>query len=196
MKKALLAFILAMCLAAGANAHQGMLALFADTNNHECHTALGVGQIGNLYLMYVRGDGPRMGNAYEFKLLRSSAGTVFLQPIWPPSIITDMIFGTIEAGISLVRPTCFEDQSYVPLGTIPIMNISDPDTFTVKVVPDPTQEPPRIVAILTCDSWHPAIYSVLGGIFVFNAGCFSPEDPYGVVATKSTTWGAVKALYQ
>ena len=58
MKKALLAFILAMCLAACANAHQGMLALFADTNNHECHTALGVGQIGNLYLMYVRGDGP------------------------------------------------------------------------------------------------------------------------------------------
>jgi hypothetical protein len=37
---------------------------------------------------------------------------------------------------------------------------------------------------------------VLGGMFVFNAGCYSPEDPYGAIATKPTTWGAVKDLYR
>ena len=193
MKKALLAIILAVCLAAGANAHQGMLALFADTNNHECHTALGVGQIGNLYLMYVRGDGPRLGPAYEFKLLKSTTDAVFLSPIWPSNII--LTLGYIEMGISLTAADCFPDLDYVPLGTIPIMNISDPDTFTVKVVPDPTENPPRVIAILKCDRYF-TFYPVLGGMFVFNAGCFSPEDPFGVVATKSTTWGAIKDLYR
>jgi hypothetical protein len=194
MKNALLAIVLTVCLTAGANAHQGMLALFADTNNRECHTALGVGQIGNLYLMYVRGDGPRMGNAYEFKLLNSTAGVAFLPPVWPSSIITPMIFGTIETGISLVRQDCFEDQDYVPLGTIPIMNISDPDTFTVKVVEAPN-EVDHLLLITLCNPYADA-YVVLGGMFVFNAGCSSPEDPFGVVATKATTWGAVKDLYR
>jgi len=149
MKSLLLSIVLAVCLAASANANQGMLALFADTNNHECHTALGVGQFGSLYLMYVRSDGPRMGSGYEFKLLRSSAGTIFLSPVWPSSIVITL--GTVETGISLVRQDCFEDLAYVPLGTIPLVNISDPDTFTVKVVPDPTEQNEHSVLITKCN---------------------------------------------
>ena len=193
MKKALLAIVLAVCLAANANAHQGMLALFADTNNHECHRALGVGEIGSIYLMYVRGDGPRLGPAYEFKLLKSTTGAVFLSPTWPSNIV--LTLGYIEIGISLTAQDCFPDLDYVPLGTIPVMNLSDPDTFTVQVVPDPGQAPRHVIAILKCDPGR-TLYAVLGGMFVFNAGCFSPEDPFGVVATKATTWGAVKDLYR
>jgi hypothetical protein len=193
MKSLLLSIVLAVCLAASANAHQGMLALFADTNNHECYTALGVGQIGNLYLMYVRGDGPRMGPAYEFKLLRSTSGAVFLFPTWPSEIT--LTLGTVEGGLSLTAASCFPDLDYVPLGTIPIMNISDPDTFTVKVVLDPGQVPQHVIAILKCDPVR-TLYAVPGGMFVFNAGCNSPLDPFAVVATKPTTWGAVKDLYR
>ena len=68
--------------------------------------------------MYDRGDGPRMGNAYEFKLVKSTPNAVFLPPIWPSSIIIPVIFGTIETGISLVlrivfriRPTCLSAPS-------------------------------------------------------------------------------------
>jgi hypothetical protein len=193
MKNLMLSLVLLICMTAAANANQGMLALFADTNNRECHTTLGVGQVGNLYLMYVRGDGPRMGNAYEFKLLTSTPGTVFLSPVWPSSII--ITIGTLETGISLCAQPCFPDLDYVPLGTIPIMNVSDPDTFTVKVVPDPAQVPLHEIVIVKCEPGAP-LYAVLGGMFVFNAGCYSPEDPYGAIATKPTTWGAVKDLYR
>jgi hypothetical protein len=193
MKSLLLSLVLVVCLTAGANAHQGMLALFADTNNRECHTALGVGQIGNLYLMYVRGDGPRMGRAYEFELLRSTPNVVFLTPVWPATIV--LTLGTIETGISLSNGSdCFPNQDYVPLGTIPVMNVADPDTFTVKVVAASDEVDHRLLITL-CNPPN-AAYVVLGGMFVFNAGCYSPQDPYGVIATKPTTWGAVKELYR
>ncbi|MFA4948643.1 MAG: hypothetical protein WC674_09080 [Candidatus Krumholzibacteriia bacterium] len=195
MRNLLLSIVLVACLAAGANAHSGMFALFADTNNQECHSTLGVGQTGSLYLVYVRGDGPRMGQAYEFKLLKSTAGAVFLPPIWPSNVITEIILGTIETGISLVAPECFPDQEYVPLGTIPVMNISDPDTFTVNVVPDPEQIPEHAIVFTTCEP-APSLYVVAGGMFVFNAECDTPEDPFGMLATKETTWGAIKELYR
>jgi hypothetical protein len=194
MKNLLLSLVLVACLAAGANAHTGMLVLYSDTNSHECSTTLGAFQTGNLYLMYDRGEGPRMGRAYEFKLLRSSTGTIFLPPTWPSNVLADIAIGTIETGISLVSATCFPDLGYVPLGTIPVMNIADPDTFTVKVVRDPTAID-QAVLILKCDL-HDTIYYVSGGTFVFNAGCATPEDPFGVVAVKETTWGAIKELYR
>jgi hypothetical protein len=194
MKNLILSLALVACLAAGANAHSGMLVLFSDTNNYECYANIGAFQTGNLYLMYDRGDGPRMGNAYEFKLLKSTPNAVFLPPIWPSSIIIPVILGNIETGISLVAPDCFPDQAYVSLGTIPVMNIADPDTFTVKVVPDPTTQPQAIL-IVKCDARR-STYVLSGGTFVFNAGCASPQDPFGVVAAKKTTWGTIKELYR
>ncbi|MCX5752193.1 MAG: hypothetical protein NTW97_00965 [Candidatus Krumholzibacteria bacterium] len=194
MKNLLLSLVLVMCLAAGANAQQGMLALFSDTENNECHSDVGIGAIGNLYLMYVRGDGPRMGNAYEFKLLKSSSASAILSPTWPSSIIITL--GAIETGISLCAAECFPDENYVSLGTIPVMNVSDPDTFTVEIVPDPEQVPQHAIVILECKEERP-IYIVLpGGAFVFNGGCYSPLDPFGPVATKETTWGGIKELYR
>jgi hypothetical protein len=195
MKHLLISFVLVACLAAGANAHSGMFALFADTNNQECHANVGVGQTASLYLVYVRGDGPQMGQGYEFKLLRSSAGTVFLQPTWPSSVLAEIALGTIETGISLFSVDCFPNQDYTSLGTIPIMNVSDPDTFTVQVVPDPEQVPEHAIVFTTCEP-YPSIYVVSGGTFVFNAGCHTPEDPFGVLAVKETTWGAIKELYR
>jgi hypothetical protein len=74
------------------------------------------------------------------------------------------------------------------------MNIADPDTFTVKVVPDPTTQPQAIL-IVKCDARR-STYVLSGGTFVFNAGCASPQDPFGVVAAKKTTWGTIKELYR
>jgi len=194
MKNLLLSIALVACLAAGANAHTGMIALFSDTENHECHAALGAFQTGNLHLMYVRGDGPRMGNAYEFRLLKSTPYAVFLPPVWPSSIIIPVIFGTIETGISLCSADCFPDQAYVPLGTIPVMNVADPDTFTVRVVPDPATQPQAIL-IVECNRSR-SLYVVSGGTFVFNGECQTPNDPYGALAVKATSWGAIKELYR
>jgi hypothetical protein len=192
MKRLVLSIVLAVCLASGASAHQGMLALFADTYNRDCHTTLGIGEVGTLYLMYVRDEGPRMGFAFEFRLLKSSSAVAFLTPVWPTSVPP---LGTLETGISVTGSQCFPDEDYVQLGTIPIMNIADPDTFTVKVVPDQGMIPPPAVLITACAPSNP-IHAVLGGTFVFNAGCDRPEDPYGVIAVKQSTWGAVKELFR
>ncbi len=193
MKNLLLSLVLSVCLVGGANAHQGMLAIFADTDSQDCHTALGVGQIGNLYLTYVRGDGPFLGPAYEFKLLESSPGVIFLAPTWPSSIV--LTIGTVETGISLTAATCFPFEDYVSLGTIPVMNVSDPDTFTVEVVADPGQVSEHALVISKCDPQY-SLYVVTGGTFVFNAGCHSPQNPFGRVSTRATTWGAIKELYR
>jgi hypothetical protein len=194
MKNLLLSMMLVACLAAGANAHSGMLALFSDTENHECHAALGAFQTGNLYLMYVRGNGPYLGQALEFKLLRSSAGAVFFSPTWTPAIMTDIILGTIETGISMMSRECFPAGDYVYIGTIPVFNVSDPDTFAVKVVPDPTAIDHEIMITLCAPG--PPLYFVQGGTFIFNGGCHTPEDPFGTLAVKETTWGAIKELYR
>jgi hypothetical protein len=197
MKNLLLSIVLVASLAAGANAHTGVIVLYSDTNDHECYRTLGAFQTGNVYLMYDRGDGPRMGPAYEFRLLKSTSSAIFLSPIWPSNIMTEIALGTIETGISLMTSgaECFPDQPYVSLGTIPVMNIADPDTFTVRVVPDPQQIPEHAIVILECaQSWP--IHVVSGGTFVFNAGCSSPMDPFGALATRETTWGAMKELYR
>lgn len=194
MKNLLLSLVLVMCLAAGANAQEGMFALFSDTENRDCHMDLGIGEIGNLYLMYVRGDGPRMGNAYEFKLLRSSSGSAILSPTWPSSVV--LTLGAVETGISLCSQECFPDEYFVSLGTIPVMNVSDPDTFTVEIVPDPEQIPQHAIVITECEAGAPIYIAVSGGAFVFNGGCYAPLDPYGTIAVKETTWGAIKELYR
>jgi|WetSurMetagenome_2_1015567.scaffolds.fasta_scaffold22934_2 hypothetical protein len=194
MKNLLLSLALVVILAAGANAQQGMLALFSDTEHHECHSNVGIGGIGNLYLMYVRGDGPRMGQGYEFKLLKSSAGSAILQPSWPSSIILSL--GAVETGISLVAAECFPAADYVSLGTIPVLNVSDPDTFTVEIVPDPQQVPQHAIVIAECETGYPLYIALPGGAFVFNGGCYSPLNPFGPVAVKDTTWGAIKELYR
>jgi hypothetical protein len=194
MKNVLLSLVLVACLAAGANAQQGMLALFSDTESHQCHMTLGTYQTGNLYLMYVRGDGPRMGNAYEFKLLKSSAGSAILTPIWPESIV--LTLGAVETGISLSAAECFPDEDCVSLGTIPVMNVSDPDTFTVEVVPDPEQIPQHAIVIVECEAEYPIYIALPGGAFVFNGGCYSPLEPFGPLGVEETTWGAIKELYR
>jgi hypothetical protein len=194
MKNLLLTLVLVACLAAGASAQQGMLALFSDTENHECHMTLGTFQTGNLYLMYVRGDGPRLGQGYEFKLLKSSSGSAILQPTWPSNIL--LTIGAVETGISLCSAECFPAGDYVPLGTIPVMNVSDPDTFTVAVVPDPEQVPQHAIVITECKAGSPIYIALPGGAFVFNGGCYSPLAPYGPLGVEETTWGAIKELYR
>jgi hypothetical protein len=195
VKRLLLSIVLVACLAAGASAHNGMLALFSGSEHIDCFKAIGTYQTAPIQLWYARGDGPYLGQGVEFKLLKSSPAAVFFAPTWAPAILTDIIMGTIETGISLISQTCFPAGDYIYIGTIPVFNISDPDTFTVKVVPDPQQVPEHAIVIALCLPYAP-LYVVQGGTFVFNGGCYSPLDPFGTVAVKETTWGAIKELYR
>ncbi len=195
MKNLLLSIVLTACLATGSHAHNGMLALYSDPGHVDCFKPIGTFQTAPVYLWYVRGQGPYLGQAVEFKLLRSSANTVFLSPTWTPTILKDLIMGTIETGISLVSQECFPAGDYNYIGMIPLFNIADPDTFTVRVVPDPQQVPEHAIVITLCLPLAP-VYVVQGGTFVFNGPCYEPLDPWGTVAVKETTWGAIKELYR
>lgn len=181
-------------------AHEGMLALYADPSPTSCQAILPELTMINLSLFYIRGDGPYMGIACEFRLVKSSDEIQISTPVFDESLGTVGYFGSLESGIMIAfhmgeNGWCFEED-YVFLGTIPIANISDPDTFTVSVVDAPRGiQEPRI-AITLCLEGSPA-HTVIGGTFVFNGTCQSPENPFQTPTTvQSSTWGAIRGLFR
>jgi hypothetical protein len=173
-----------------------MIALFADEAATDCDAVILPSQVVNLYLFYVRGDGPEMGNAYEFKLAKSSEGAVFGQFVLPPNTIH---IGQVEEGISVAfvgNANAGEGLDLMFLGTIPVVNVSETGTFTVSVVDDPNARGgPGIFITLYVPMIHP-MYSVIGGTFVFNGSCSSPENPAEITSTTPSNWGAIKSLYR
>jgi hypothetical protein len=177
---------------AGANAG-GMLSLFADQSAGNCGAMIGYCEPVPLYLLYVRGTGPEITNGVGFRLLKSTAGAMFMAPEWSGA---SLAFGSLEAGMDLVfnagQPWCSGEADITHVGTIPVINFSDPDTFTVAVVDQPFYQ--GIVVIL-CQDFKK--YYVSGGTFVFNGPCHSPEDPFGEhVAVAQSSWGAIKDLFR
>ena len=143
-----------------------------------------------------------MGNAYEFRLVKSSEGVLFTSLSYPLSAQPCTILGDLESGAAIIRNAgtkledlCDDSQMEIHLATISILNLSDADSFmvTVKEYPGPQYPPgPRITG---CEEYA-VIYDVAGGSFVFNGTCYEPLDPLGLVATESTSWGAVKSMYR
>jgi hypothetical protein len=187
---------LMMFIAAGAQSHEGMIALYADEAATDCDAVILPTQTVNLYLFYVRGDGPDMGNAYEFKLAKSSEGAVFGQFVLPANTIH---IGQVEEGISVAfvgSGNVGEGLDLLFLGTIPVTDISETGPFTVSVVEDPHARGGAGVFItLYVPLVHP-MYRVIGGTFVFNGSCSSPENPAEITATTPSNWGAIKSLYR
>ena len=181
--------------AAGANACDGMLSLFSDQSGGNCAATIGFCEPVPLYLMYIRGTGPQIAAGAAFRLLKSTADAMFLEPQWPGD---NLSFGSLEGGMDVVFHTelggwCSGSASVAYIGTIPVVNFADPDTFTVTVVEQPTY--PGIF-VLECKPSYP-MYRVTGGTFVFNGRCKSPEDPFGEhVAVAASSWGAIKNLYR
>lgn len=204
MKRLVIVCILLLLISVsiGSEAHEGMLALYADVEQGSCAKELGILETTNIHLFYVKGDGPTIGNAYEFRLVKSSEGVMFTSLSYPLSAQPCTILGDLESGTAIIRNAgtkledlCDDSQMEIHLATISIINLSDADSFmvTVKEYPGPEYPPgPRITG---CEEYV-VIYDVGGGSFVFNGTCYEPLDPFGLVATENTSWGAVKSMYR
>lgn len=196
MRRFVFCTLFVLFLAGPAAAHDGAIALFSDMAATDCDAVCLPGSAVELYLFYVRGEGPRSGNCFEFRLLSSSDGAILLDPVWPDNYVLHI--GGIETGISVchkygtVADWCAPDEALVYIGAIPVMNAGDADSFTVTVVDDPTREWDPAILVIECAPGAP-VYHVMGGTFVFNGYCSDALDPVGgPVGVRESTWGAIK----
>ncbi len=192
MRNAIVVFVFSVLICSPLRAHDGALALFADPGAAVCTKDLGIYNITNLYLFYVRGEGPYMGRQCRFRIAGSSPNVFCLEPEWIPGLMAQ---GNIASGISLASTSYLgSGEDLVYLGRIPVINAGDPDTFIVSVVeapPDsmhmvPPFEGSGLYVTLPCTSayydytcdWD-FIYPVCGGTFTFNtpSGYCIPECP-------------------
>ena len=185
----------------GISAHEAMFALYADPSASSCQAILPELTMIDLSLFYVRGDGPAMGPTNEFRIQKSNDDIQIGWPAWSEELGLVAVFGSLESGITVAynmgeQDRCREED-YVFLAIIPITNISDPDTFTISIVDRPRGKVLQpTISITLCEEPYP-IYEVLGGTFVFNGTCASPENPFqDPTPVQSSTWGAIKGLYK
>jgi hypothetical protein len=192
MRRLSLAVLFVAVLFTGAHAHNGAISLYTDETITKCDAVLQLYEMFDLNIYYVKDQGPDLGRAVEFRVLVST-GSALLQPAtWSPKIVFSL--GDPETGISLTAMECIgpgETVSYI--GTIPVMNVGDPDTFTVRVVKDPATLPAPSIRITGCDPENP-LYEVLGGYFVFSGDPLHPGSCNPAV--RSRTWGSIKSLYR
>lgn len=192
MKRTFTLFTLLIVLAAGAHAHDGMMALFTDEGASDCDADLAPFGVMDVHLFYVRGDGPEMSGAFEFMLATSSDFVQFGVPTWHPAVEMSAL-GSLEQGISVAASHWLGVDLYVVyLGTIPIINVGEEGKFTVSVADHPGSLPPGVYITLT--DFYRSRYRVIGGTFVFNGTCSSPlAEPTTV---KPSTWGAIKGMFE
>jgi len=168
------------CSITPSHAHEGMIALYDDISASRCQAILPELTVKSLFLFYIRGDGPQLGQCCEFRLIKSVENIQFGMPIWNESHGFVSTLGDLESGITICYGAgdvwCGEGDITF-LGTIPVANISDPDTFTVTVAEHPALAPEPGIHIVICDPENP-IHEVIGGTFVFNGTCESPENPF------------------
>jgi hypothetical protein len=188
MKKLAMSALFVILLVGSAGAHNGALSLYTDATITVCNKAIASFETDTIRLYYVRDNGPDLGNAVEFRLETSIAEALFIGTEWNSQINNTL--GDITSGISLTAAQCLgADASVVYIGSIFVMYTGfafPAETFTVRVVEDPTSQPPAI-SITICDPFQ-TIQDVLGGTFVFNGSC----NP----GVQETSWGAIKELYK
>lgn len=198
MKRAIFSSILVALLSAGVCAHEGMIALYSDCDHAACSAPLPKSQIIPLYLFYEVGDGPEVTSAWSFRIRKSSPDILFMEAEWAMENFMQM--GSLGEGVTIFLHSgeggwCSGDEQTIYLATIDVLNVADHDTFTMSVLENPNGSPPGLYALECLDGYpfHP----VIGGTFVFNGKCHSPEDPFADgVAVATTTWGAMKSLFR
>lgn len=185
MKKLVLSVLFILIVAVNGLAHEGTLGLYVDETLNDCDATLGVA-VFDLNLYYWRDQGFDLGNACEFRMVITSPLAFFQEPTWADNI--EVTIGSIVTGISLTGSTCLGSaMDIVYLGTIPVFNVGDMDTFFVRVVNHPTSYPNPSIYVTVCDPFQTK-REVLGGWFVFNGTCNVESDP--------KSWGAIKNLYR
>jgi hypothetical protein len=193
MKRTFVLLTLLLVLASGAHAHEGMLALFTNENASDCDANLAPFEVMDVHLFYVRGDGPEMGGAFEFRIAASSDFIEFGVPTWHPSVEMHAL-GSLEEGIAVAASHWLGVDLYsVYLGTIPVINTGEEGEVTVSIVDHPGSIPEPGIFITLTDH-NRSKHRVHGGVFVFNGTCVSPLA--GPTATESSTWGAIKSMVE
>lgn len=204
MKRLITVWVLLLLLSAstGSEAHEGMLALYADVDPGACSKELGIMENADLHLFYIKGNGPTMGNAYEFRLVKSSEGVVITGLSYPLSAQPCTSLGSLDTGIAIIRNAgthhvdlCDDSLTEIHLATISIINLSEADAFMLTLKEYPGPDNPSGPRVTGCETF-PVVYEVGGGSFVFNGTCYDPLDPLGLVSTESKSWGAVKSMYR
>ncbi len=196
MKKLALAAFFVVAFIGFANAHNGALSLYADPNasvNSPCNMSIGIYQTDSIYLYYVRGNGPDIGNGIEFAMVLSDPDASFDPlPVWRAGtqIVIYASGDSLQNGVSIVwGPGCLGlAQPIAYLGKIFVFygGFVDPvPRFTARVIPFPWT---GNITILRCDPPEYTEAIVDGGTFVFNGSC----NP----GVESKSWGAIKALYR
>jgi hypothetical protein len=176
-------FVLLSC--SHAYGHNGSIGLYADASLNNCSGYYGYYSIDSVYVFYVRGQGPNLGKEVDFRLQLSSPDMTFSQTVvWSPRVKSTV--GDIQTGISLRSDICMGmNEAVVPLGLVIIFNTSyEWITSYLSVVPHPSS---GMISIGECDPPE-TIVPVPGGVFVFNGACN--------VGVKTSSWGAIKSLYQ
>jgi hypothetical protein len=169
MKRLILTFCIVTFFAGPLCAQGGMLALFSEGEPMHSYADSPVGSTYNVRLFYVRGDGPLIGLACEFKLLLSTSGAEFLPPTWSPAVVVTL--GNVANGISLVGAGCLSSDMYgstsdtVYIGTIPVRNNGEEAGFSVSVIGDPGALPATGLPIITACSGGNPVHEVQGGQF-------------------------------
>jgi hypothetical protein len=188
MKKLAMSALFVILLVGTAAAHNGALSLYTDATISACNMDIASFQTDTIRMYYVRGSGPNLGKAVEFRLEASTIDALFLGTEWNSQIVVTL--GDITNGMSITASQCLGgDASVVYIGSIFVMYTGfafPAETFTVMVKENPTAQPPAI-NITICDPDN-TLYAVLGGTFVFNGSC----NP----GVKETSWGAIKQLYK
>ena len=153
-----------------------MIALVADPAMLDCDDGIETGTIVNLYLFYMRGDGPYNWGAAQFRLQCSSDEELVINPNWVPGM---MPLGDVTEGIAVVDVSgsqeeyCGLDQVY--FGTVPIYNLSDDDTFTVSVTCPYFNGEIADIEIVICDG-NRTVVDVAGNSYTFNGNCEKKDD--------------------
>ena len=180
--------------------HEGMIAFFSDQSASSCQVILPEYGVIKLPLFYIRGDGPRFGQVCKFRVLRSSTGMELGYPEFSEEHGLVSTLGNLETGITIGYHFGYEwcapeDEDAFYLCTIPIFNLSDPDTFTVTVAENIDGSPAcHTLTVVPCEDLENP-HEVIGGTFVFNGDCHSPEEPFALpTAAERSSWGAIKEL--
>lgn len=184
MKRLPLVGLFMLIMLGGAYAHEGALSLYTTIEINDCDWELGSGQpFDKLNLYYVKGDGPDMGAAFEFKLEPSvSAGLSWFEPTWASQV--EIVLGNLTEGYSGTATACIGvGESVVFIGNFAFLNMTVEGPFNVKIIPHPVSGK---ILITLCELNDPK-HEVLGGTFIFNGTC-----NYGA---QESSWGAIKSIY-
>ncbi|HUV37026.1 MAG TPA: T9SS type A sorting domain-containing protein [Patescibacteria group bacterium] len=190
MKQILMAVLCILLFGVAAEAHEGMIALFTDMDRKDRDDEIELYVIQDIYLFYVRGHGPDQLAAAQFRFLVSSPDVLIMNPEWPPLTngIGDVSKDVVVVGWGYNLCLEWEPSKYFYLGTIPVINYGDPDTFTISVVAPIGY--PEDLQICLCEEGLPT-HPVIGDIFLFNGDYEAPN----VVGAEARTQHSIELFF-